>query len=245
MAMISRPYPVSYDIERPDHYNRWTVLFRIFLAIPQLILVGGSGGSVLNWVLNARGGSRYTYLGGAGFLGAVLGLLVFFAWFYIMFTGTFPGYRNFAQLLFRWQQNVQAYMALQAAPYPPFGEGPYPLRLEILPPERYNRVTVFFRLFLAIPHYIILFFLAIAQFVVTVIAWFAILFTGQYPEGMFNFSVGVSRWNARVSAYMNLFVDEYPPFSLVTVPTETPLAPPPAPPAMDGGKGPAGLPALD
>jgi hypothetical protein len=73
---------------------------------------------------------------------------------------------------------------------------------------------VLFRFFLLIPHLLVLFFLQLAQGVISVIAWFAILITGQYPEGMYNFSVGVSRWYARVYAYSFLLVDEYPPFSL-------------------------------
>ena len=68
---------------------------------------------------------------------------------------------------------------------------------------------------LLIPHYIVLFFLDIAAVVVVVIAWFAILFTGRYPEGMFDFVVGVMRWSLRVTAYAFLLVtDRYPPFSL-------------------------------
>jgi hypothetical protein len=117
-------------------------------------------------------------------------------------------------MLFRWSQNVSAYLLLQAAPYPPFGNEPYPLNIEIAPAEQYNRWTVFFRLILIIPHAIILIFLFIALFVITLIAWFAILFTGAYPESLYEFSVGVARWGARVAAYMYLFVDEYPPFSL-------------------------------
>src|SRR5262249_9044112 len=112
---------------------------------------------------------------------------------------------------------------LQAAPYPPFGEGPYPLRLEVEPAEEHSRLTVAFRLFLAIPHYIILFFLGAAQAIVTVIAWFAILFTGRYPAELFTSSVGFSRWSARVSAYMLLFVDEYPPFSMQANPNAGPV----------------------
>jgi hypothetical protein len=70
--------------------------------------------------------------------------------------------------------------------------------------------------FLAIPHYIVLFFLWIAAIVVVIIAWFAILFTGRYPRGMFDFVQGVMRWGARVGAYAFVLVtDRYPPFSLV------------------------------
>ena len=102
--------------------------------------------------------------------------------------------------------------------YPPFGAGAYPLGLLIAPAEQYNRWAVFFRLILVIPHVVVLIFIGVAQAVVTLIAWFAILFTGQYPPGLFTFSVGVRRWFARVEAYLYLFVDDYPPFSLAAQP---------------------------
>jgi hypothetical protein len=69
--------------------------------------------------------------------------------------------------------------------------------------------------FLAIPHYFIIFFLGIAVLAVTLIAWFGILFTGRYPRGLFEFTVGTLRWTTRVSAYAVLLTtDRYPPFSL-------------------------------
>src|SRR5205814_9289623 len=151
-------------------------------------------------------------------------VLVFLAWWAILFSGSFPrSFRDFCLMLFRWSENVHAYMTLQAAPYPPFGDGPYPLRLQVIPAEQYNRWTVAFRIILGIPHFVVLFFLGIAQAIVTVIAWFAILFTGQYPPELFRFSVGASRWAARVGAYMLLFVDEYPPFTLDAT-TVSPMA---------------------
>ena len=200
--MLEHPYPVTYAIERPERYNRWTVAFRLILILPQALLVGGVGAFSHN-----------------GALTTALGVLVFFAWWVILFTGRFPaGMQRFCLLLFRWQQNVHAYAMLQAAPYPPFGEGDYPLRLTVEPAAEHNRWTVAFRLVLAIPHLVVLLFLALAQAVVTLIAWFAILFTGQYPAGLFTFSVGASRWATRVLAYLYLFVDDYPPFSLGTEP---------------------------
>lgn len=194
--MTAYPYPVAYAIDPPERYNRWTVAFRPILAIPQLLLTGGRGA-----------------------LTAVLGFLSLFAWFAILFTGRYPrSMRDFALLIFRWSQNVDAYVALQAAPYPPFGVGDYPLRLDVQPAEQYNRWAVGFRIFLVIPHAIVLAFLVAVQVIVTIIAWFAILFTGRYPAGMFAFSVGVSRWYARVMAYLCLFVDEYPPFTTAVEP---------------------------
>jgi hypothetical protein len=198
-------YPVTYSIRRPDNYNRWTVGFRWILGFPLGLLVGG-------WYVLGRGQNGFQE---AGPLVGLLGLLVFFAWVTILFTGRFPeDMRSTSIGLFRWAANIYAYFLLQGASYPPFGERPYELRIEITPAETYNRWTVFFRWILAIPHYIVLFFLGIALLVVTFIAWFAILFTRQYPESLYEFSVGVTRWAVRVAAYTYLFVEEYPPFSL-------------------------------
>jgi hypothetical protein len=213
--MTPHEYPVQYEIERPAGYNRWTVAFRPILAIPQLVLVGG--------------GLYLGFTSHNGVLGAVLSVLALFAWFAILFTGRFPDtMRGFCLMIFRWAANVHAYVTLQAAPYPPFGQGSYPLRLEVEPAAHYNRWTVAFRIFLVIPHVIVLIVLGLAQAIVTVIAWFAILFTGQYPESMWTFTVGVSRWEARVAAYLYLFVDEYPPFTMAAHPQTGTMAPLPA-----------------
>jgi hypothetical protein len=197
-------YPVSYSVSHPEGYNRWTVLFRPILAIPLILLAYG-------WTVSTERLSYWI----PGPLSALLGLLALFAWFTILFTGRFPTtMRSTAMMAFRWIINIGAYLILLTADYPPFGEGEYPVNLSIAPPEEYKRLSVFFRFILVIPHAIVLFFLYIGLWVVTVIAWFAILFTRQYPVGLFDFSVGVTRWGTRVGAYIYLFVDEYPPFSL-------------------------------
>jgi hypothetical protein len=76
-----------------------------------------------------------------------------------------------------------------------------------------NRLLWLVKWILAIPHYIVLFFLSLAFFVVWIISWWAILFTGRYPRGLFGFSIGFMRWGARVIAYTFWLRDEYPPFS--------------------------------
>ncbi len=90
----------------------------------------------------------------------------------------------------------------------------YPLRYEVEYPEELSRWLIFVKWLLAIPHYIVLLFLFIAVYFVYIIAWFAILFTKRFPRGLFDFTVGVHRWNLRVGAYTALLRDEYPPFSL-------------------------------
>lgn len=225
-------YPVSYEVTRPERYNRLTVAFRLILVIPHVFLVGGSpffsgGGSGTQ---NDSGWSFSASILSAGVLTFVAALLVFLAWWAILFSGRFPAsFRDFVTMIFRWAMNVHAYLALQTNPYPPFsGNAPYPLRVHVPPDQEHNRLTVAFRIFLVIPHVIALIFLQLAQVVVTVIAWFAILVSGQYPEAMYPFSVGVSRWYARVYAYMYLLVDEYPPFSLSAEPGAEAARPYPA-----------------
>ena len=94
----------------------------------------------------------------------------------------------------------------------------YPITFDVGPASPQSRLTVLLRYFMAIPHLIILYALNIASQVVALIAWFAILFTGKYPAGLFGFSAGMLRWSTRVNAYMLLLTGQYPPFSLDDVP---------------------------
>ena len=115
----------------------------------------------------------------------------------------------------RWRTRALAYLMLLADPYPPFGDVPYPASISIdEPTEPRNRVSVAFRLFLAIPHFIALVFVMLAWYVTTAVAWVMILVTGRYPSSLYGFGVGVLRWRLRVDAYLLLLVDDYPPFSL-------------------------------
>jgi hypothetical protein len=101
-------------------------------------------------------------------------------------------------------------MALQS----PFTYEPYPVNLEVDYPLQLSRWKIFVKLFLAIPHYIILGVLTIVVAVTTIISFFAILFTGRYPGGLFRLAVGYLRWVVRVDLYVALLRDEYPPFRL-------------------------------
>ena len=197
-------YPVSFAVERQTtERNRLTTAFRFILAIPQ-VLIAGSPGSV---GLGANSGT--------GVFGAVVSLTAMISWFAILFTGRYPrGLWDLARTYMRWRANVMAYAALLRDEYPPFGEGPYPVTFEVEYPERSNRWSVALRLILAVPQVIVLMFVLLAWLVTVVIAWFAILFTGRYPEGLYTFGVGVQRWTLRVQAYLFLMRDEYPPFSL-------------------------------
>lgn len=220
-------YPVSYSIQRPDRYNRLTVLFRLILVIPQYIVLFGFPFVAFQALFDSDSPVRpllqlLSYVS----LTSVLYILVFLAWFAIIFTARFPdSFMRICLAIFRWEQNVIAYMALLVDGYPPFATGPYALQLEVISPERHNRLTTFFRFILVIPHAFVLFFLGIAAEVVAFLAWFAILFTGQYPRSLYDFTLGVARWSARVSAYTFLFVDDYPPFSLSEEPEVQGLQP--------------------
>jgi hypothetical protein len=115
----------------------------------------------------------------------------------------------------RWRIRAVAYTALLRDEFPPFGDGDYPASfLPDAPPPFRNRLTVGFRLFLAIPHVLAVWVLGIAWVLTTLVAWFSIVFTGEYPRGLYAFALGVFRWNTRVEAYLLLLTDEYPPFRL-------------------------------
>ncbi len=184
-------YPLRYDVEYPEELSRWLIFVKWLLAIPQQIVL---------WAL-----------------GMASGVIGFIAWFAILFTKRYPrGLFDFVVNVNRWSANVGAYTGLLRDEYPPFSwePGQYAVTYEVDYPEELNRWLIFVKWFLAIPHYIVLLFLFIAAAVVGFIAWFAILFTKRYPRGLFDFVVGVNRWNLRVNAYTSLLRDEYPPFSL-------------------------------
>ena len=209
-------YPVRVHVEpQLAERNRLTTGFRLLLAIPHLMLVGGPIAATLSWTWTAEDGVRYDWAG-AGALGAVAGVVALIAWFAILFTGRDPeGLWNLAAYYLRWRVRAVAYVALLRDEYPPFGEGAYPAGVELSPPEApRDRLTVAFRLLLAVPHLLAVWVLGLAWGLATVVAWFAILLTGRYPEGLYRFAVGVLRWNTRVEAYLLLLDDEYPPFSL-------------------------------
>jgi uncharacterized protein DUF4389 len=208
---VTGGHPVRYDIAYPDRpLNRLTTALRVFTIIPILILLGTvSGGTSGSF---GGGGTTRTVVvstGGLLFAGPLL---------MILFRQKYPRWWFDWNLeLTRFSTRVGMYAALLDDRYPSTDE-PQSLTLEIPYPDARNDLNRWLPLvkwFLAIPHYIALFFLFIAAFVCVVIAWFAILFTGRYPRGLFDFVVGVGRWATRVSAYAFLLAtDRYPPFSL-------------------------------
>jgi hypothetical protein len=202
-------YPVQFDVAYPDRdLNRLTTFFRIFWAIPILIVAASLGGGE-SWSWGSHDGAY------AGAAGSVLFLPVLLL---IVFREKYPRWWYDWNLeITRFSNRVGVYLALMDDQYPSTDEQqsvslhfPYP---EVK--EELNRWLPLVKWLLAIPHYIVLLFLFIAAFVCVIIAWFAILFTGRYPRGLFDFLVGIGRWANRVNAYAFVLVtDRYPPFSL-------------------------------
>jgi Domain of unknown function (DUF4389) len=203
-------YPVQFSVDYPERpLNRVTTAFRIFVAIPILIVLGAVSGETWQWSTPDRG---EIVVAGAG------GLLFFGPLLLILFRQKYPRWWFDWNLeLQRFSNRVAVYLALMEDRYPSTDEH-QSVRLEYPYPDAsrdLNRWLPLVKWLLAIPHYIVLFFLDVAAFVVVVIAWFAILFTGRYPGGMFTFVEGVIRWHNRVIAYALLLVtDRYPPFRL-------------------------------
>lgn len=207
-------YPVSVAVEPAlTNRNRLTTAFRLILAIPHMIVVGAVGIGV---ALRSGRGDATTLGGETGILGVAAYLLAIVSWFMIVIGGDHPsGIREFTRFYMRWRVRALAYLMLLEDAYPPFGDARYPASIEIADPVRpRDRLTVGLRLFLAIPHFIVLFFVLLAWWITAIVAWFAILFTGGYPQGLYDFGAGGLRWLLRVEAYLLLLVDEYPPFSL-------------------------------
>lgn len=203
------PYPVSFDVEYPaDKRNRLTVFFRVILAIPVIVLLE----MFVNSSSAYNGDSStlaFVSIGGFLFLPTLLLLLVrhrYPRWWF-----------DFNVNLLAFTMRVMIYVYLLRDEYPST-EDRQALDLMVVYPDAkqdLSRGMPLVKWLLAIPHYIILGFLGIAVFFVTLIAWLAILFTGRYPRGLFDFTVGTLRWTTRVSAYAILLTtDRYPPFSL-------------------------------
>ena len=200
-------YPVNLSVDYPERkLNRLTTFFRIFVAIPILIIFG----LLLDNSIQFSGKEGATSAVGLGLIALPLVLMLLFRkkypkWWY-------DWNLNFTGFMYR----VDAFIYLLTDVYPSTDEE-QSVHLELPYPDAagLNRWLPLVKWLLAIPHLIVLVLLDVAVLVVTIIAWFAILFTGTYPRGMFDFVVGVLRWGFRVMAYALILVtDKYPPFSL-------------------------------
>jgi hypothetical protein len=202
-------YPVSFSVEYPDRpLNRLTTVFRIFTVIPIAILIGTIGGFETHY----SGDHAGTFAAGG------TGLLFIPPLLMLLFRQKYPRWWFDWNLeLLRFSNRVGVYFGLLTDRYPSTDEQ-QDVRLDFPYPDAerdLNRWLPLVKWFLAIPHYIVLIALYICAFVVTIIAWFAILFTGRYPRGLFDFVAGVARWHNRVVGYAFILVtDRYPPFRL-------------------------------
>lgn len=208
-------YPVSTTLApQLSDRNRLTTAFRLFLAIPHLLLVGGVGAG---FAFYNNGGRHATTLGGeTGVLGSIAAIFAVISWFTIVLMAEhYRPIRDYTRFYLRWRVRALAYFMLLVDQYPPFGDGPYPAALVYDEQEKpRDRLSVGLRLIFAIPHVIVLFFVLCAWWITTVLAWFLILVTGRYPRGLYDFGAGALRWLIRVEAYLLLMVDDYPPFSM-------------------------------
>ena len=202
-------YPVQFDVDFPARpLSRLSTAFRLIVAVPIVVVL-----SMLTGTGSDGGGNRSTendlVIGGAAvFLPLVLMLV---------FRQKYPRWWFDWNLnLMRFSNRVTAFLALLDDRYPSTDEEqavhldfPYP------DAQQMNRWLPLVKWFLAIPHYVVLFFLGIGALVAVVAAWFAIVFTGSYPRTLFDYVVGVLRWSNRVNGYaFTLVTDQYPPFSL-------------------------------
>ncbi|QEC50860.1 DUF4389 domain-containing protein [Baekduia soli] len=196
-------------IDYPDRpLNRLSTALRLFAAIPILVVLCSISGETFGSAGN-NGGSGFAAAGGL----LVLGPLVM-----LVFRGRYPGWWFAWNLEFaRFSTRVGAYLALMDDRYPST-EDEQSVHLDIADPGRTPRLSRWLPLvkwLLAIPHYIVLFFLWIGAVVAVIAAWFAILVTGRYPRGLFTYVEGVIRWQLRVVAYAAILTtDAYPPFRL-------------------------------
>jgi hypothetical protein len=181
-------YPVQFSVDYPDRpLNRLSTAFRTILVIPIAILLSTLSG----------------------------GVLFFAPLLMILFRRKYPRWWFDWNLeLQRFTNRVGIYLSLMDDRYPATDDH-QSVHLDYSYPEHLNRWLPLVKWLLAIPHYVVLFFLDLVSYFVVIVAWFAILVTGRYPRGMFGFVEGVIRWNVRVTAYtLTLVTDRYPPFRL-------------------------------
>jgi hypothetical protein len=206
------PYAARLDIDYPEKLDRVTTLFRLIWIIPIAVILSLLTATGNETVVRATG-DRVVSTGGGIAAGLTLATVLM-----ILFRTRYPRWWfDFARELTRFSARVGAYLALLTDLYPStVDEQAIHLEIEYPDVERdLNRWLPLVKWLLAIPHYIVLFFLVIGAVVAVVVAWFAILITGRYPRALFDYVVGVGRWSLRVNAYAFLLVtDRYPPFSL-------------------------------
>jgi hypothetical protein len=196
MSLVTR-YPTQVDFRGEQQIARWRPLVQWLLAIPQLLI--------------------------AGTLSIVRGALTLIAFFTVVFTRQIPRpIFDAIAMTFRYEWRATSYALFLHEDYPPFdfqpnadddGLDPHTV-VTFTYPEQMSRWQPLVKWLLAVPHYLVLVALGIAAMVVVIAGFFAVLITGEYPQGLRDFLVGVYRYNVRVQGYAGLLTDQYPPFSL-------------------------------
>jgi hypothetical protein len=208
-------YPVTYQADYAgEGRNRLTAFFRYIVAIPWLIV--------------------------AALYGFAASIAIFIAWFALVFTARYPeGIYNFVAGYVRFNARVNAFIYLATDEWPPFNgdtNESYPVRVGIPPPKpEYSRLKAGFRLIVGIPVILLAYVQSLIALVISLIAWFAILFTGKLSEGLFDPLRSALAYNARATAYFALLTEDYPPFSLEDASAAPPPEPPPPPVPPDPG----------
>jgi hypothetical protein len=179
------------DIDRQEEYHRWLPLVKWLLAIPHLIALI--------------------------FVAIAAAFVILFAFFAVIITGRYPrGAFDFVVGAYRWGTRVNAYVRLMVDPYPAFSladDPNYPARFELAYPERVERWRPLVAWLLIIPYAIVAYLLNVVAGFIHLFAFFTILFTKRYPEGLFEISLIATRWNARAVAYAHFALTKYPEFA--------------------------------
>lgn len=186
--------PIRLDVDYPESSSRLLnglLFIKFILAIPHLLIIYA--------------------------LGILLNVIALIAIVAILFTKKYPrGLFDFAVNIVRWQTNVGSYILMLRDEYPPFSwdAGQYPVTFEVDYPENPARFAPLYKWILVIPNLIVWYIFALIAVVLWLVAWIAIIFSGKFPRGMFDFIVGVMRWQNRIYGYaVYQFTDVYPPFS--------------------------------
>lgn len=182
--------PVRLDLDAPLEVANWRPLLHGILAIPHAIVLY--------------------------FLGLAVGVVMFIAFFAILFTGAYPqGMFDFAAKVMAYQWRVTSYTLWLRESYPAFGiDDQYdPATLEIEYPTGLSRGLIFVKWLLIIPHCITLMIFGIGAYVMLIVGFFTVLFTGKWPEGARAYVIRFMRWSTQIQVYVSLMSDAYPPFT--------------------------------
>lgn len=178
-----------FDIPRPQRLSRLLIFVKWLLILPHTLIL---------WAYGILAGI-------AGFVG----------WWAVLILGYFPeGLWGILYGYVRWTTRVGIYTSLLRDEYPPFGEAPYPMEFHLERPERQSRLLVIGRIFLMIPLAFWLAIVGIWAAILLFIAFFAILFTGNIPEGIFDTLVRITRYSLKVSLYLYVMTDTWPGFAI-------------------------------